>query len=476
MARKPKPIEPPEVKGPVTPAAGKKKAICLAGGGPAAGLHIGVLEGLKERKIVFDDANSIWALSCIGAWVGVIYNQAKTDKLEAAKEFFRGVFREDKSFDGFPINTIFSTDWFGNAEALHDFLLEPRNYRNTFLPREIMKSVFYTMSAIRRMGAPRWRQRGGEWYQEFQEFNEGDFNRWTLNHVLAVNPLVRFLTAMIYKSEITGLAKLHYPESRFLKDIQFANLYADGAPWILYNAWNLKKKELQLFTNRKPPKSTYHYKDITPASLCACSALPYIEQTVKIDEDTYCEGALRDTVNFRQLIEDHNSKDEPLEEIWINRIVDAHQVRKPDNIHDALANLCEMFAATVGEDDVRLFKHHVRAAATNPEMKDKAFQGIIVEVKVDSKINFKWNHKNLNDGIGRGKAMAEAAWKLYDKFKGEKKPGKLLMIPDDIPIEEVKAALTGHPEDHVDAVLAGHPHIRHDHKEEAKLTARLGTY
>ena len=49
-----------------------KKAIVLGGGGPAAGLHIGVLEYL-EGKVEFD----VWALSCIGAWVGIVYNHAQ---------------------------------------------------------------------------------------------------------------------------------------------------------------------------------------------------------------------------------------------------------------------------------------------------------------------------------------------------------------------------------------------------------------
>jgi predicted acylesterase/phospholipase RssA len=110
-----------------------KRAICLAGGGPAAGLHIGVLEGLKNCGITFDNKDDVWALSCIGAWVGVVYNQAaseKTDgKLNETYNFFRGVFRDDRSFDSFPTNTIFAPDWFGNAEALLDFMLEPRNYR-----------------------------------------------------------------------------------------------------------------------------------------------------------------------------------------------------------------------------------------------------------------------------------------------------------------------------------------------------------
>src|SRR6516225_5715933 len=79
----------------------KKRAICLGGGGPAAGLHIGALEQLTGKS----DANGqpirfdIWALSCIGAWVGVIYNQAKNGEgLATLNEFFRDAVREDKSF------------------------------------------------------------------------------------------------------------------------------------------------------------------------------------------------------------------------------------------------------------------------------------------------------------------------------------------------------------------------------------------
>ena len=52
----------------------KKRAIALAGGGPAAGLHIGALEALEQHGVTFD----VWSLSCIGAWVGVYYNQLKT--------------------------------------------------------------------------------------------------------------------------------------------------------------------------------------------------------------------------------------------------------------------------------------------------------------------------------------------------------------------------------------------------------------
>jgi predicted acylesterase/phospholipase RssA len=401
-----------------------KRAICLGGGGPAVGLHIGVLKALTDEEIEFD----VWALSCIGAWVGIVYNQAEEGReISETTKFFRGVFRDNKSFKSFPTNTIFAPDWAGNFEAIIDFLLEPKNYRNAFLPKEIMKSWLYTMSAIRQSATNRRRYRFGdrevEEFEEFREFSEGDFNRWILNHVLAVNPVVRFLTAMMYKAKVDGLSRLYYPDSRFLNSINFAKL-AEAKPFIYHNAWNLSRKKLVLFANKeKETKSdeVEGYRPINAASLCACSALPFIEQTVTIDGDIYCEGALVDTVNFKNLLEDNPD----LDEIWISRLLDTKQILPPKNLYDAQANLCELFAATVGEDDIKLFKHHFKE---NQKWRDKK----IIEIPVSS-INFEWSHSNLALGIKNGE---EAAKKAIARYHRDKK--KQILEPTDEELKELK--------------------------------------
>jgi predicted patatin/cPLA2 family phospholipase len=168
--------------------------------------------------------------------------------------------------------------------------------------------------------------------------------------------------------------------------------------------------------------------DIEASTLCACSALPFVEETVKIDGETYCEGALVDTVNFRSLLEEHPD----LDEIWISRIVDAKQIRKPENLHDALANLCQLFAATVGEDDVRLFKYHVRY----PEAGQKPWKGTVVEIQVPSTIDFKWNHSNLDKGQRLGRAAAEKAIDAY-RDAGENETGKVRFINELAPAERL---------------------------------------
>ena len=389
-----------------------KRAICLAGGGPAAGLHIGVLQGLKNHGVDFNNSDAVWALSCIGAWVGIVYNQATGDKEAATYNFFRGIFRDDDSFKSFPTNTIFAPDWFGNAEALMNFMLDPQNYKNAFAPRAMMNSFLATLSCL----ADR---------DKWGKLSEGDFNRWTLNHVMAVHPAMRFVMAMLYKSAITGRTKLYYPESQFLTDIKFDALNDPDKPYIFHNAWNLTRQKLELFSNRNPAKNTY--RRITAASLCACSALPLIEQTVTIDGDIYCEGALIDTVNFESLLEDHPD----LDEIWISRIVDADQVLPPKNLYDATANLCELFAATVGEDDIKLFKYHLKERNESGSGQ-KPWTGTIIEIQVERDINFDWSHSNLDHGCAKGREAADKACKLYsDLMKKGKNQSKLEILGEE---------------------------------------------
>jgi predicted acylesterase/phospholipase RssA len=347
-----------------------KRAITLAGGGPAAGLHIGVLEGLQnaDPRIKFD----VWALSCIGAWVGIIYNQWETgDKAEKTFQFFRNnIFRDDDSYSRFPINTVFGPDLGTNASALIKFLSAPDSYDKLFLGRKIADAFTETIAF---------------WSDPKNWNNTGDINHWMLTQVLAVHPFSRFLTSLIYLCSVSGLSRIYYPDSSFLKAISFDNLFKRDTPFIYHNAWNLNRKELQLFSNIKADG----YKDISAQSLCACSALPFIEQTVTIDKEVYCEGALIDTVNFAQLIEDHPD----LDEIWVSRIVDVKQVRAPENIKDALSNLCMLFAGALGEDDVRLFKYHAR---------EEGWEGTIYDIEVGD-VNFDWTHSNLDYGREKGR-------------------------------------------------------------------------
>jgi predicted acylesterase/phospholipase RssA len=357
------------------------RAITLAGGGPAAGLHIGVLQRLEEEGIEFD----VWALSCIGAWVGIVYQQFDPPhRGRQTYEFFRDqVFRDDEGYDRFPINKAFGPDLNGYMKALVRFAADPDSYRNLFLPGQMLDAAMASLPFLANPEA--W-------------MREGDRNNWWLNQVLAVHPLSRFIVSLMYLSEVNGLTRIWYPDSSFLEAIRIDKLEREAMPDIYHNAWNLSTQSMQLFHNHRRDDK---YKPMTRESLCACSALPYIEQTVRIDGHVYCEGALVDTVNFKDLIDDYPE----LDEVWVSRIVDTSQVRVPDNIADGLANLCMLFAAEVGSNDVKLFRQHVR--------KRRSRKPRVVEIPVKPAIDFRWNRSNLDKGVEAGRHAVDELLKRY---------------------------------------------------------------
>lgn len=407
----------------------KKRAIALAGGGPAMGFHIGALAALEGAGIEFH----VWSLSCIGAWVGVYYNQLRgAGRAARTHQFFREhAFRDAQSYRGFPVNRAFAPNLQAFARAWRDHLSSPRSWQDMWPQgREWQEAAD---GWARFLWSPEAWQR------------DGDLNLHVLNNVLAVHPVSRMLTSLIYSSGINGLSNLYYRDSSLLEVIDFGGLDISGrnhdhtsrealdalvrdaggggrpgsdpapahaVPEIYHNAWRLPddgpqrdgdRGELRVFNNRwlhyrrrRPPRE---YLPITPSSLCACSALPYIEQTVPIAGDGgrhHSEGALVDTVNFHHLVEDHPD----LDEIWVCRIVDDHQVRRPANLHDSLANLCQQFAAEVGENDIKLFKNHLRKGM------GRAPRLVEIPLAPDTLINFRWDRDNLDQGVREGQSAA----------------------------------------------------------------------
>ena len=224
-----------------------------------------------------------------------------------------------------------------------------------------------------------------------------NINSVVLNDVLAVNPISRFLTSMIFMSANNGLSRLYYPDSAFLKSINFDRLYQPEKPPIYFNAYNITKQKLQMFTNKKNHPG---YLPIGPESICANSALPYIVAPVTIDGDMYCEGATIDTVNFEHLLENHPD----LDEVWVSRILDRKQVRPADTLYQSMNNLVMLFASTTSEDDVKLFKYKLR------EQNSKVR---VVEIHVSHQTNYDWTWSNLERSMAAGEAATELALKTY---------------------------------------------------------------
>ena len=109
----------------------------------AAGRQLGCISAFwKLFSPIPRSTFDVWSLSCIGAWVGIVYNQFEgPDKAEQTRQFFKDhVFRDDESYERFPINSVFGTDWFGNTEALRNFVFDIKNYKGVWLPHRMMRA------------------------------------------------------------------------------------------------------------------------------------------------------------------------------------------------------------------------------------------------------------------------------------------------------------------------------------------------
>jgi predicted acylesterase/phospholipase RssA len=373
----------------------KQRAIALAGGGPAAGLHIGALAALEQAGIAFD----VFTLSCVGAWVGLVYNTRQgPDRAAQTYRFFeQHAFRDDASYDWFPSNRGFATDYKALAEAWLTFPLTPGlNWDTLVQPEAIAASLRNTASLFLRPGGASPR----EW------------NDWLYNDVLAVNPWTRYATAMLFKSRLNGLSRIYYDGHPVLQEMfGDGRLAAEGMPEIYHNAWRMPRPgepgRMQIFHNRRRRSANRRdeYLPISAKSLCACSALPYIEESVTIDGVEYTEGALLDTVNFVNLLRDHPG----LDEVWVSRIVDDTQVRPARNLADALGNLPMQFAAEIGEDDIKLFREHL---ANQSAMRPRVVE---IPIHPNTQVTFEWKHGNLRQGYQEG---YEAVQSLL-RFDGE---------------------------------------------------------
>ena len=261
---------------------------------------------------------------------------------------------------------------------------------------------------------------------------------------MAPNPFVRYVTSMMYLSKVNGLSRINYPNSEFMKSINFEELKRAEKPHIFHNAWNLDEQKLALFSNRanEKDKPTVQVRGAYRRALFMRMLGSSLHRGNRRDRRRL--HTAKELWSIRSTSRACSKSTPNLDEIWVSRIVDSKQIRKPENLHDALANLCQLFAATVGEDDVKLFKYHIRCdkPGSRKDGKNgngkKKWNGTVVEIHVPGHINFKWNHSNLDNGRVLGRAAAEQAIEAYEAHAKLKAHAGPHFINEDPEIEHPK--------------------------------------
>lgn len=347
-----------------------KRAIALSGGGPVAGIEIGALRAFEENGVDFD----IYSCACVGSWVGCLYNSLTNegDRIEKLDKFFREqIFIPDDIYESYPIDyKVFRMNYQRDFEKLVKKISEFDTYRYLFLPQRIFQFGWDCMK-----NPPK----GIDEY--FYRLSEG----------MALHPLVRFMTELLYKTEKSGIAGLISSSNFVDKFINFEQL--NRSDKIVYlNAYDLSEKRLRIFINRKNNK----FNDIDADALMAgSSVLHYTEnRTIDGEKYRYCEGAVIDTVNLDVLLDEHKD----LDEIWVVKIADYNQVVPPKTLIDAELISVMLPFDTISDDDIKLFAHRLDK---HNEETEKDIKLINIEIKY-GKMNYHWNHSNLDQGIQAG--------------------------------------------------------------------------
>ena len=64
-------------------------------------------------------------------------------------QFFKNhVFRDDESYERFPINSVFGPDWFGNTNALKAYVSDIENYKEPMAAAQDDERVYRDRGAL----------------------------------------------------------------------------------------------------------------------------------------------------------------------------------------------------------------------------------------------------------------------------------------------------------------------------------------
>ncbi len=361
-----------------------KRAIALSGGGPPVGLQVGALEALDENGIGFD----VFTTDCIGSWTACIYNShPKAKRFEKMKEFYNACFVPDDVFEGFSVPAnIFVVDYFKDLMIYWKKLFDYRSYQGLFLPRHIYEYMLYYLNPLN--------------YPK----NSVDLSLM-ITRAMSLNPFARLMFKIYYQSPKTGRSWLFGPQNYgddFVgRYIDFDTLMTAEAT-IYLNAFNLTQRKINLFVNREDHPA---YRPITLRALKANSSILGYLENWEIDGHKYCEGAVADIVNFKNLL--HNHPD--LNEVWVINILDYKEIKPPQNQLEADLLAVELPFATIAHDDLKLFAFHLKEAGLDKRIR-------LVKINLSYKdLDFFWKRSTLKKGIQVGYHGASATIKDYLK-------------------------------------------------------------
>jgi predicted acylesterase/phospholipase RssA len=278
-----------------------KTALVLGGGAPNSALMAGALAAFEEHGVRFD----VVSTSGAGALIGLLWLAPRGATPAEALRNWVDAYVADSIYDGFPVN-----------------------YKVFFKPGAMAEWYRHWLDRLPWMKAVTDEQHAGPWGRLWRD--------WVQLGLATLSP------SSLNWFDVGLCARVPFVEAI----VDFARI-KDIAPYFYINAYNLTRETIDDF-----PREA-----ITPAHFRAAFAFPFIYGPYRMDGCDYYEGATRDCLNFKDLVEKHTG----LETIVVLDVLGTDAlIRKPRNLYDSWVLSMIIPLVKTAEDNLELFalKHN----------------------------------------------------------------------------------------------------------------------
>lgn len=319
----------------------KSAALVLGGGAPNLTLMAGALAALADAKVKFD----VVSTSGAGMLIGLLYAAPKQGKSSSAalrETVNMGV--HDLIYNLFPVNfkvfhkpgasaQAYTRFWQTMAQNRGEMAQLCTQWMDTALDLALPGSA---LAPVRQT----WKQLLNAFpaATAASEDTQRLFDDWSALVLATICPTDLSSSSM-------GMCQ---PAPFIEQAVDFSRLKDFPGEFYL-SAYCIERQEMDIF----------HKHEIDLEHFQAALAFPLIYAPFKLNGETYLEGAAKDTLNFKGLLEYRkDKKHHPLDTIVVCDVLGIEQlIGEPRSLYDAWVKSIIVPLVAIAKDDIKLFRH-----------------------------------------------------------------------------------------------------------------------
>ena len=353
-------------------------ALVLGGGAPNLTLMAGAVAALDDAGVEFD----IVSTSGAGMLIGLLY---------AAPKGTTGDIKRDRAA------ALKNTVNMGVHDAIYSFF--PVNFKVFHKPGTLAQAYtkFWQQSA-----SPLFAPWAEAWKHFLGKFSSPDAQRF-------FDDWAALMLATFCPSDLSATSQGMCQPAPFVEQaVDFSKLKEFKGEFYM-SAYCIESGKMEIFEK----------KDITIEHFQAALAFPLIYAPFKMNGKTYLEGAAKDTLNFKGLLEHRKDYSEVIDTIVVLDVLGMKElITEPRSLYDAWVKSIIVPLTAIAKDDIKLFEGlHLK----DPESLKKYFGGKkpnLVKIDFHKQISHNnwpnvldWSYSNLSAlyeaGYRAGSATAE---------------------------------------------------------------------